>query len=365
MSGGGPSRRRWPVSLGLAASLIVVFATEHLFALDPGGPLLAPGLKTLLALGAANARLVIEDGQWYRLVAAPLLHGDALHLGVNAVTLLAAGTLLERRIGRARLLILTALGAVAGSVAGLILNPPQAVSVGASGAVMALLAAVVVLADQRLPPGAARRWRIAAAILLAPALWPLGALSEGTHVDYASHLGGTLAGIVGALAMRHMRADRPAAVQLAAIVAVMVFVGAGMLVARDHQHFRLAVQLIPNDGLPKTDHEAITLADQLVARYPRDPRARLMQARAHLIRDDLEAAEATLRAGLAEDEILRTMFTRETEWKLRAMLAGVLAERGQRPQARHLVRDICLNSADNPLRLLLDTQGLCREPSLQ
>ena len=372
MAGGG--RPTPPLAaLGVLAVLTAIFAAEHVFAIEPGGPRLAPGLKTLLALGAMNSRLVFQDGEWHRLMTAAVLHGDVWHLLFNAVALVAAGTVLERLAGRAWFLILFALGAVAGSLAALLVNPPPVVSVGASGAIMAQLAAAFVLGFRRAPGQDRRRVQATLLAVLAPALLPLadpvlGALGEGLagQVDYASHLGGALAGAaVGLILLRHPNALGTSGALLAATLAVVMFAGTGLLVARDHHAFRLAVQLIPNDSLPKTDHDAIAQADQLVAQYPRDPRARLMQARARLVRDDLEAAEATLRAGLAEEEILRTMFTRETEWKLRAMLASVRSEQGDRAEARHLARDICLNGGDSPLRLLLTTEGLCEPSPLQ
>ena len=118
---------------------------------------------TLFAMGGANSGAILNDGQWYRLLTAALLHADALHLLFNGVALGLAGYLLEALIGPAWLVVLFFLGALGGSLMGLAVNSAEVVSVGASGAVMGLLAAALV-ASLRLPRGqerhvgAARLW---------------------------------------------------------------------------------------------------------------------------------------------------------------------------------------------------------------
>src|SRR4051794_34821748 len=62
-----------------------------------------PG-ETLVALGGASRRLLFVEREWWRLLAAPLLHGDPLQLLVNAIALWLGGALLEPMVGRARLL---------------------------------------------------------------------------------------------------------------------------------------------------------------------------------------------------------------------------------------------------------------------
>lgn len=68
------------------------------------------------------------------------LHGDWMHLGVNAVWLLAFGTPVARRLGAMRFLLFSGCGAVAGAAVFYLLNPEiVAPVIGASGVVSALM----------------------------------------------------------------------------------------------------------------------------------------------------------------------------------------------------------------------------------
>ena len=77
------------------------------------------------------------------------------HIGWRGLALGLAGYLLESLLGRAWFVSLFFVGAIGGSLMGIVVNPSNMVSVGASGAVMGLLAAALVAA-MRFPPGATR-----------------------------------------------------------------------------------------------------------------------------------------------------------------------------------------------------------------
>lgn len=355
-------------ALALAMVLTTVFMAEHGLAIEPAGPWLAPSIKTLLALGALHAPLVLHDGEWHRLLTAPFLHADIFHLTLNAVVLIFAGRLLEPRIGVARFLAVFFAGALIGAMASVAANPPEMVAVGASGGIMALLAAAFVVSFRQ-PVGPQRRavqWNLA--LILLPALAPLAAI---TQVDVAAHGGGAFIGTtLGLVMLRRWPPDRvmPQSCRPAALLTVLGTVaalGAFVLIGRNFDSYRLAVQVIPNDILPRTDQEADAQAETLIKRYPRDPRARMMMARVLINRDDLSGAESLLRDALADRDILSALFTRDTEWKLRAMLASVRLEQGDRAEARLLTREICLKGHSHTLRLVLITYGLCEQAPLQ
>jgi rhomboid protease GluP len=170
-----PEKARRPVATaGLLAFLLGMFVVEQ-FAKgsrqDSG--LLGVDVETLFSLGGMNRDAVLKSGEWYRLLTAALLHGDAFHILFNGLALGLAGYLLESMVGRAWLVTLFFVGALGGSLMGLALNPENMVSVGASGAVMALLAAALVVAS-RFPPGP-RKLQMQTQILqfLIPSLIPL------------------------------------------------------------------------------------------------------------------------------------------------------------------------------------------------
>jgi membrane associated rhomboid family serine protease len=73
-----------------------------------------------------------------------LLHGNWLHLGLNAVWLLAFGTPVARRFGAARFLSFFAMAAAAGAVAHLVTHTgDRAPMVGASAAISGFMAAAI------------------------------------------------------------------------------------------------------------------------------------------------------------------------------------------------------------------------------
>jgi hypothetical protein len=117
--------------------------------------------------------------------------------------------------------------------------------------------------------------------------------------------------------------------------------------------------LIPGNDLPKSDAELKARSTGLVARFPRDPRARLFRAAALLDAHDNVGAERELRAGLSEEEILKTQFSPELESRLRTMLALVLLDEGRSAEARTVAQSLCAASASGPLREALDKGRLC------
>lgn len=72
------------------------------------------------------------------------LHGDWLHLGINSLWMLAFGSVVARRLGAARFLLLSALAAAGGAAANLALHWGEfSLLIGASGAVSGQMAGAV------------------------------------------------------------------------------------------------------------------------------------------------------------------------------------------------------------------------------
>jgi rhomboid protease GluP len=171
------------------------------------------------------------------------LHGDPIHLLFNCVAMYMAGAVLENLIGRRWLLGLFVIGALGGSVASLTVNPDHITSVGASGAIMALLAGAMV-ASLRLPKGSARtQILVSLGQILIPGLLPLA--THGGNVDFGAHLGGAIAGALGGLALLvtwPRDAEHPRGGMFAAVVAVAGFVYlvfGWVQLASDHDTYKL------------------------------------------------------------------------------------------------------------------------------
>lgn len=90
----------------------------------------------------------LDQGEWWRLITSAFLHGNLIHLGMNMLVLWIVGTPVEMAIGRWRFLALYLVSGLAGAAGALIFSP-NAVTVGASGAIFGILGAALVLEAQR------------------------------------------------------------------------------------------------------------------------------------------------------------------------------------------------------------------------
>jgi TPR repeat protein/membrane associated rhomboid family serine protease len=188
-----PSPRQARATLAILALLAACFGVEVWLSTGELGPWLKPSIRVVVALGGVVRHLVVDRGEWWRLVAGTLLHGDLVHLGMNALVILLAGWQLERRVGPARLLVLYVLGGTLGALGSTFINPVDTVSLGASGAGLALLAGLFMQSFGE--PDRRRRLglRIDSLRFLLPSLLP--AAAHGDATDLAAHVGGTLAGL--------------------------------------------------------------------------------------------------------------------------------------------------------------------------
>jgi membrane associated rhomboid family serine protease len=89
----------------------------------------------------------VGDGEWWRLITAVFLHGSLIHIGLNMVVLWIIGAPVEEALGRGRFLAIYLISGLAGS-AGALLFDPNAITVGASGAIFGILGAAIVLERQ-------------------------------------------------------------------------------------------------------------------------------------------------------------------------------------------------------------------------
>jgi len=90
----------------------------------------------------------VANGDVYRIVTSGFLHSGLFHLLVNMYTLWILGTLLEPAVGRLRFLLIYFVSMLAGSFGALLVSP-NALTVGASGAIFGLMGAAVMVMRQR------------------------------------------------------------------------------------------------------------------------------------------------------------------------------------------------------------------------
>lgn len=335
------------MTFGLLAMLTVVFVLEHHWGI--GQPSWAPSLATLVALGGLGWPLVVENGEWWRLVSTAFLHGSFSHLLFNGLALFFVGRLLEGLIGPVWLLALYFIGALGGSLMSLAINPPNIVSIGASGAIMGLLAASLICSF-RLPSHTVRsRIQRRLLMVMVPAMLPLAAGAHGQQTDFAAHCGGAMIGVLaGLLILKTWPEDDlqpafgPAAAVVAGVGALCSVVALAAVLGTYPDHETMA--LMPNDLVHKPNTLSREQAVDLVHRFPHDPRARLYYADILLAADDQAGAEEQLRQALAEKTILATNFRPDLERRIRVVLAVTLARRDA-AEAKAVAQPVCTGPA--------------------
>jgi membrane associated rhomboid family serine protease len=124
-----------PVTLLVALAYITLA-----FLTDP----FHPTSSQLVHYGALRA-VDAADGEPWRLLTHAFLHGGIVHLGVNTISLLSIGPLLERSIGPVRFAVAYVVTAVAGGIAGCWAMHPLSPLVGGSGALFGMMGALLAL----------------------------------------------------------------------------------------------------------------------------------------------------------------------------------------------------------------------------
>lgn len=363
---GGRIAARIPwFTLALSAVLVVRFLEELRGATD----FIArnsPGHYSLLAMGASSRDLVFGQGEWWRLFTATVLHGSPAHLIGNVVTFLLVGFLLEPLIGIGWFAAIYFTGGIAGALFSTLFNPADALSVGASGAIMAMLAALFTLSFH----AGARRpvlMRRMAAGSLFPALMPTIA-SDGSVVDINAHFGGCLAGTVLAFAMLIAWNDEeqnPPARGFAATAAGLWLALTASAFAVSANSFasyaRPGLEVIPPELLP-TNVEAMKASSlTLVEKYPKDPRAHFFRGLYLLEKEDATDAEPYFRhvaqAGPQSPFIGKPML----DWNTALLALSVLAQ-NRRSEAFAITAPLCAapGTLDLRTRQTLEITHLCK-----
>ena len=148
--------------------------------LMPGDSLAAAGL----------VKSAYHQGEWWRLLTAPFMHGNLIHFLMNAAALLYLGKRVEvfARWPHVPMVFLFA-GCIGGEASARFLEAP---SVGASGGLMGWLGFLLVFESLHggLVPRRARR-RLVAGVLLTALIGLIGY----RFIDNAAHLGGLMAGM--------------------------------------------------------------------------------------------------------------------------------------------------------------------------
>ncbi len=349
----------------VTAVLLIVFCGVYLheMTLSQAHHEEAPTTTTLLALGGLS-RTLVASGQWYRMLSAPFLHSGAGHLIGNAVTFALAGLALERLVGHAWMFCIFAAGALAGSVGSLAMLAPTTVSVGASGAIMAMLTALLMV-SLRLPAGRARRSiQVQAGWVALSALVPAGHVAGTAPIDYGCHVGGAIFGaLLGLLLLGNWErgAVLPACRKPAAVLAAagaIAFATSAYAVRISHPPATLTTWLIPPDEVPRDAAAIDAQAESLVQRYPADPRSFEFVGTLRLRQRDYAEAEEDFRQAIKLDADRPGVLLPQFSMSTRALLAVAVLVQGRRSEALELARSVCAAPPEQ-VSAMLSAAKLC------
>lgn len=295
--------------------LAAILVSSFLATLILGGHSTAGEIDVLdlTALGGASGRLIGENGEYWRIVSAPLLHASWQHCLINVVAITMIGSSLEKRAGPIWFWLSVITGGLAGALFSVETNPANAISVGASGMVCALLMTNLIALIREPKTSTRVVGSGLTLILLLAALTPSPDNAAGTVVDIATHLGGLMAGFGVGFALwqawppENQRPDIPKFVRYAShallaavIVAIAIAFLAGSTYRERYQVYAARHTLVSAAGNP-------TALDRVIAAYPSDPRPKIGRAGFDLVEGNYPAARERLQTAIDEPNLIRDL----------------------------------------------------------
>jgi len=154
------------------------------------------GVLVSSAIDSSGQMVGVAHGEWWRLLTATFLHYGLIHLGMNMLVLWFIGPALEEYFGHWRYLLVYVVSGLAGS-AGALIWSPNALTVGASGAIFGIMGAAVVLE--------ARRIWVFGGQAMGLVVINLGLSFVISGVSIGGHIGGLIGGAACALAFSSLR----------------------------------------------------------------------------------------------------------------------------------------------------------------
>jgi membrane associated rhomboid family serine protease len=147
--------------------------------------------------GWLSPQLVLERGEWWRVVTSAFLHGNEWHVILNMIGLLWLGTASEEVFGRARFAALYAIAILGAGLGVVYFSSAYTIpTLGASGAIYGLIGA---LSATALRLGA--RGRAMLKSILPVVVLNLGLTFAFPFISAAAHIGGLIAGFLAGLVL--------------------------------------------------------------------------------------------------------------------------------------------------------------------
>ena len=208
--------RRATATVALGACLVLVGLAQLYAGIDPG-------------IGAAGlVKPLVREGQAWRLLTAPLLHGHLIHFAFNFFALMALGRLIEMHGHPLYLPTVFLFSALCGGVMSFYFT--EATSVGASGGILGMVGFLAVIGLRRrhvVPRGFLKSMAVSVALTAGTGL------VAHQYIDNAAHAGGFLGGLMLGAVYVTRRQSRPDSLRLtpSPLAKLAGFVSAGAIVA--------------------------------------------------------------------------------------------------------------------------------------
>ncbi len=181
--GEAPLSSRAPATFVLIALNAAAFLAEIV---SGGGGFSVGGSSAAYDFGLYGP--FVAEGEWYRLATGGFLHASLFHIGFNMFALYFLGRLLEPSVGTPRFLGIYVASLFGGAFGALLLSP-DALTVGASGAVFGIFGATFVIARGRGFDNVAGSIGVILLINLALSV-------SRPNISLGGHLGGLAAGVL-------------------------------------------------------------------------------------------------------------------------------------------------------------------------
>jgi rhomboid protease GluP len=197
------SRRAVATQILIAANVAMFFVEVWLG--DRTGPWFNGSMdgEVLMRLGAVYPQAV-QDGQWWRLIAAAFLHYGPLHLAMNMAGLWLLGPFTEYALGLWRFVVVYLVAGIGSSAAVMLVSlalDKSDLLVGASGAIMGLVGAMaaLMLRGWRRERAHIAKRRLVAVVLIVV----LQTIFDNAvpNVSMTAHLSGVIIGFVAAMVL--------------------------------------------------------------------------------------------------------------------------------------------------------------------
>lgn len=154
------------------------------------------GVLVSTAVDSSGQVIGVSEGEYWRLITAAFLHYGFIHLGMNMLVLWIIGPPLEEYFGHGRYLLVYVVAGLAGS-AGALIWSPNALTVGASGAIWGIMGAALVLE--------ARKIWVFGGSAMGLVLLNLAITFLIPGISIGGHIGGLIGGGLCALAFSSLR----------------------------------------------------------------------------------------------------------------------------------------------------------------